>query len=160
MRAFSRIADFNDGTQMYDRPAVFGTATCLQVVVTIALTADPPFDQISATTLAELREDIVQDNFFVDTTTLRKLRLSGALDEYSGGTIMQTPFQYQRVNGGAIAPGSDITVMQKQILAATGFVPKEYVEQIPVNLWQVGVINAGPAAKVKIIDAYMTHAVQ
>jgi hypothetical protein len=50
--------------------------------------------------------------------------------------------------------------MQKQILAATGFVPKEYVEQIPVNLWQVGVINAGPAAKVKIIDAYMTNAVQ
>jgi hypothetical protein len=122
--------------------------------------SDPVFDQISATTLADLRDDIVYDNFFVDSTTLRKLRLSGALDEYAGGTIMQTPFQYQRVNGGAIAPGSDITVMQKQILAATGFVPKEYIEQIPVNLWQVGVINAGPAAKVKIIDAYMTNAVQ
>ncbi len=122
--------------------------------------ADPVFDQISATTLADLRDDIVYDNFFVDSTTLRKLRLSGALDEYMGGTIMQTPFQYQRVNGGAIAPGTDITVMQKQILAATGFVPKEYIEQIPVNLWQVGVINAGPAAKVKIIDAYMTNAVQ
>ena len=120
----------------------------------------PTFDQISATTLADLREDIVVDNFFVDSTTLRKMRLSGALDEYAGGTIMQTPFQYQRVNGGAIAPGSDITVVQKQILAATGFVPKEYVEQIPVNLWQVGVINAGPAAKVEIIDAYMTNAVQ
>jgi hypothetical protein len=122
--------------------------------------ADPVFDQISVTTLADLREDIVIDNFFVDSTLLRKMRLSGALDEYAGGTIMQTPFQYQRVNGGAIAPGSDITVMQKQILAATGFVPKEYVEQIPVNLWQVGVINSGPAAKVKIIDAYMTNAVQ
>jgi hypothetical protein len=122
--------------------------------------ADPSFDQISATTLADLKDDIVIDNFFVDSTTLRKMRLSGALDEYMGGTIMQTPFQYQRVNGGAIAPGSDLTVMQKQILAATGFVPKEYVEQIPVNLWQVGVINAGPAAKVKIIDAYMTNAVQ
>jgi hypothetical protein len=122
--------------------------------------SDPVFDQISATTLADLREDIVIDNFFVDSTLLRKMRLSGALDEYAGGTIMQTPFQYQRVSGGAIAPGSDITVMQKQILAATGFVPKEYVEQIPVNLWQVGVINSGPAAKVKIIDAYMTNAVQ
>jgi hypothetical protein len=122
--------------------------------------SDPVFDQISSTTLADLREDIVIDNFFVDSTLLRKMRLSGALDEYAGGTIMQTPFQYQRVNGGAIAPGSDITVMQKQILAATGFVPKEYVEQIPVNLWQVGVINSGPAAKVKIIDAYMTNAVQ
>jgi hypothetical protein len=131
-----------------------------QIFMAFTKFADPSFDQISATTLSDLRDDVVYDNFFVDSTTLRKMRLSGALDEYTGGTIMQTPFQYQRVNGGAIAPGSDITVMQKQILAATGFVPKEYIEQIPVNLWQVGVINAGPAAKVKIIDAYMTNAVQ
>ena len=61
--------------------------------------SDPVFDQISATTLADLKDDIVYDNFFVDSTTLRKHRLSGALDEYMGGTIMQTPFQYQRVNG-------------------------------------------------------------
>ena len=77
--------------------------------------SDPTFDQLSATTLADLRSDVVIDNFFVDSTTLRKLRLSGALDEYAGGTIMQTPFQYDRVNGGAVAPGADVTVMQKQI---------------------------------------------
>lgn len=122
--------------------------------------ADPTFDQISATTLADLRDDIVTDNFFVDSTTLRKLRLSGALDEYSGGTAMQNPFQYDRVNGGAIAPGSDVNVSQKQIIAATAFTPREYLEQIGVNLFQVGVVNAGPAGKVKIIDAYMTNAVQ
>jgi hypothetical protein len=130
------------------------------LLMVIAPAVDPAFDQISATTLADLRDDVVYDEFFVDSTTLRKLRLSGALDEYAGGTIMQTPFQYNRVNGGAVAPGADVEVQQVQILAATGFVPKEYVEQIPVNLWQVGVINAGPAAKVKIIDAYMTNAVQ
>jgi len=122
--------------------------------------ADPAFDQISATTLADLKADIVTDNFFVDSTTLRKLRLSGALDEYAGGTAMQNPFQYNRVNGGAIAPGSDVNVSQVQILAATAFQPKEYLEQIGVNLFQIGVINAGPAGKVKIIDAYMTNAVQ
>ena len=122
--------------------------------------ADPSFDQISATTLADLKDDIVYDNFFVDSTTLRKLRLSGALDDYAGGTAMQNPFQYNRVNGGAIAPGSDVNVSQVQILAATAFQPKEYLEQIGVNLFQVGVINAGPAGKVKIIDAYMTNAVQ
>lgn len=122
--------------------------------------ADPTFDQISATTLADLKDDVVVDNFFVDSTTLRKLRLSGALDEYAGGTAMQNPFQYDRLNGGPIAPGTDVNVSQKQILAATAFVPKEYLEQIAVNLFQVGVINAGPAGKVKIIDAYMTNAVQ
>ena len=122
--------------------------------------ADPAFDMISATTLADLKSDIVYDNFFVDTATQRKLRMSGALDEYLGGTVMQTPFQYDRVLGGALAPGSDITVVQKQILAATAFVPKEYVEQIPLNLWQTNVINAGPAGKVKLVDSYMTNAVQ
>jgi hypothetical protein len=123
--------------------------------------ADPTFDQISATTLADLREDVVYDNFFVDTALQRKLRVSGALDEFLGGSIMQTPFQYDRVNGGAIAPGSDIAVLQKQILAATAFVPKEYVEQIPLNLWQTNVIQgSGPAVKVKLVDAYMTNAVQ
>jgi hypothetical protein len=74
---------------------------------------------------------------------------------------MQTPFQYDRVNGGAIAPGSDVAVVQKQILAATAFVPKEYVEQVPLNLFQTNVIQgSGPAVKVKLVDAYMTNAVQ
>jgi len=123
--------------------------------------ADPTFDQISATTLADLRDDVLYDNFFVDTAWLRKLRVSGALEEFLGGTLMQTPFQYNRVNGGAIAPGSDITVTQVQIIAATAFVPKEYVEQVPLNLFRTNVIQGGgPAVKVKEVDAYMTNAVQ
>lgn len=120
---------------------------------------DPTFDQISAATLADLRADIVYDNFFVDGALQRLFRSSGALDDYLGGTIMQEPFMYDRVVGGAIAPGSDVNVIQKQILAATGFVPKEYVEQVPLNLWQTNVINAGPAGKVKLADLYMTNAV-
>ena len=123
--------------------------------------ADPTFDQISATTLADLRDDVLYDNFFVDTAWLRKLRVSGALEEFLGGTLMQTPFQYNRVNGGAIAPGSDVTVTQVQIIAATAFVPKEYVEQVPLNLFRTNVIQGGgPAVKVKEVDAYMTNAVQ
>lgn len=122
--------------------------------------ADPTFDQLSATTLTDLRDDVLYDNFFVDCAWQRKMRVSGALEEFFGGIGMQTPFQFDRVVGGAIAPGSDITVTQKQILAATIFQPKEYVEQVPLNLWRTNVINNGPAAKVKEVDAYMTNAVQ
>lgn len=121
---------------------------------------DPSYDQISATTVADLKDDIVYDCFFVDTALQRKLRLSGALDEFAGGTTMQTPFMYNRVNGGAVAPGADVIVSQVQILAATNFQPKEYVEQIPLNLFQTNVLNNGPAAKVKIVDSYMQNAVQ
>ncbi len=121
---------------------------------------DPTFDQISASTLADMREDIVYDEFFVEGAALRKLRSSGALEEYLGGTIMQEPFQFNRVAGGAHQPGADVNVTQNQILAATAFVPKEYVEIVPLNLWQTQVINAGPAGKVKLVDLYMTNAVQ
>lgn len=127
--------------------------------------SDPTFDQISASTIADLREDVVWDNFFVGgdgddgAPILRTLRASGALDTYLGGTIMQEPFMYDRVLGGATAPGSDQNIVQKQILAATAFVPKEYLEQVPLNLWQTNVINAGPMGKVKLVDLYMTNAV-
>lgn len=123
--------------------------------------ADPTFDQISASTLADLRDDVVYDEFFVDSAWMRKMRVSGALDEFLGGSIMQTPFQYDRVNGGAYAPGSDATVVQKQILAATAFVPKAYKEDVPINLFRSNVIQgSGPAVKVKEVDLYMTNAVQ
>lgn len=123
--------------------------------------ADPTFDQLSATTLADLKDDVLFDNFFVDSPWMRKMRAMGALEDFFGGTLMQEPFMYDRVNGGAIAPGSDVTVTQKQIIAATAFVPKEYVEQVPLNLFRTNVIQgSGPAVKVKEIDAYMQNAVQ
>ena len=122
--------------------------------------ADPLYDQISASTVADLREDVVYDNFFVDPGIQRKMRASGALDEFLGGTVMQEPFQFDRVQGGAHQPGADINIIQKQILGATAFAPKEYIETIPLNLWQTDVINSGPAGRVKIADLYMTNAVQ
>jgi hypothetical protein len=92
---------------------------------------------------------------------MRKMRVSGALDEFMGGTAMQIPFQYDRVIGGAIAPGTDVTVLQKQIIGAMVFQPKEYYCQIPLNLFRTNVLqHGGPAVKVKEIDAYFTNAIQ
>jgi hypothetical protein len=123
--------------------------------------ADPTFDQLSATTLADLKDNVLYDNFFVDTPWLRKLRASGALEDFLGGLFMQEPFQYNRVQGGAYAPGSDIVVVQVPIVAATTFVPKAYEESVPLNLFVTNVLQAGgPAVKVKEADFYMTNAVQ
>jgi len=123
--------------------------------------ADPLFDQLAATTLADLREDVLYDEFFVDSAWMRKMRVSGALDEFLGGSLRQSPFRYDRVVGGAIAPGSDVTIMQKQIIGAMGFQPKEYYCQIPLNLFRTNVLqHGGPAVKVKEVDAYFTNAVQ
>lgn len=123
------------------------------------MSADPLFDQISATTLADLRKDVVQDNFFVDGAWQRITRFYHAEDPFFGGTWMQEPFQYDRVNGGAYPPGSDVEVSQKQILAAMAFTPRAYKEDVPINMWQTEVVNAGPAAAVSTYDAYMSNAV-
>lgn len=122
--------------------------------------ADPLFDQISATTLADMRRDVVQDCFFVEGAWQRLTRYYHAEDPFFGGVWMQEPFMFNRVNGGAYNPGSDVEVEQVQILAATAFTPRAYKEDVPINLWQTEVINAGPAAAVSVYDTYMSNAVQ
>jgi hypothetical protein len=124
------------------------------------MAADPTFDQLSATTLASMERDAIQDNFFVDGAWQRLMRYYAINDPFTGGLFMQEPFVYDRVNGGAYQPGSDVQVVQKQIMAAMGFPPRAYSEDIPFNLWQTEVINKGPAAQVSIYDSYLENAVQ
>ena len=123
------------------------------------MSADPLFDQISATTLADMKNDVVQDNFFVEGSWQRITRYYHAEDPFFGGTWMQEPFMFGRVNGGAYTPGANVEVEQNQILAATAFIPKAYKEDVPINLWQTEVLNNGPAAAVSTYDTYMTNAV-
>lgn len=122
--------------------------------------ADPLFDQVSAGTLADLRRDSVQDNFFVDGAWQRLMRYYATEDPFTGGLFMQEPFMYDRVNGGAYAPGSDVQVVEKQVLGAMGFPPRAYKEDIALNLFQIGVVNNGPAAAVSIYDMYYENATQ
>src|SRR3954468_16465373 len=110
------------------------------------MAADPLFDQVSAGTLADLRRDAVQDNFFIDGAWQRLMRYYGTNDPYLGGLFMQEPFMYNRVNGGAYQPGADVQVSEVQVLGAMGFPPRAYKEDIALNLFQIGVVNNGPAA--------------
>jgi hypothetical protein len=121
--------------------------------------ADPLFDQLSATTLADMRRDAVQDNFFIEGAWQRLTRYYHAEDPFFGGTWMQEPFMYNRVNGGAYPPGSDVEVEQVQILAAMAFTPRAYKQDVPINMWVTEVMNNGPAAAVSTYDTYMTNAV-
>lgn len=120
---------------------------------------DPVFDQISSVTLADMRRDSVQDNFFVDGAWQQLCRYYGQNEIFPGGTWMQEPFMYDRVDGGGYFPGSDVVVNEKQILSAMQFPPRFYKENLPFNEAQTEVINAGPAAAVSIWDAYHTNAV-
>lgn len=88
------------------------------------------------------------------------MRYYATEDPFTGGIFMQEPFMYDRVNGGAYAPGADVQVVEKQVLGAMGFTPRAYKEDIALNLFQIGVVNSGPAAAVSIYDMYYENAVQ
>ena len=117
--------------------------------------ADPLFSEIPATTLNEIKDGIVYDNFFVDTPLQRYLRAEGALDPFLGGAAMQVPFQYQRAFGGPISPGQDVVVDRRQIIDANLFIPKLYSGWVPLEEFQLKVLNAGPEAKVDLYELYI-----
>ena len=106
-----------------------------------------------------MRRDVVQDNFFIEGAWQRITRFYHAEEPFFGGIWMQEPFVFGRVNGGAYTPGADVEVTQVPILGAMAFTPRAYKEDVPINLWQSEVINAGPAAAVSTYDLYMTNAV-
>jgi len=106
-----------------------------------------------------MRRDVVQDNFFVETAWQRIMRHYAIEDPFTGGIFMQEPFMYNRVNGGAYQPGADVQVSEVPILAAMAFPPRAYSEDLAWNLFQVGVVNSGPAAAVNLIDLYYSNAV-
>jgi hypothetical protein len=117
--------------------------------------ADPLFSEIPASTLNEIKDGIVFDNFFVDTPLQRYFRAEGAVDPFFGGAAMQVPFQFARLSGGAIAPGQDVVVNRKQILDANLFVPKLYTGYAALEEFQLKVLNAGPEAKVDLYELYV-----
>lgn len=117
--------------------------------------ADPLFSEIPASTLNEIKDGIVFDNFFVDTPLQRYFRAEGALDPFFGGAAMQVPFQFARLSGGAIAPGQDVVVTRRQILDAALFIPKLYTAFTALEEFQLKVLNAGPEAKVDLYELYI-----
>lgn len=117
--------------------------------------ADPLFSEVPASTLNEIKDGIVFDNFFVDTPLQRYFRAEGALDPFYGGAAMQVPFQFARLSGGAIAPGQDVAVTRRQILDAALFVPKLYTAFVALEEFQLKVLNAGPEAKVDLYELYI-----
>lgn len=117
--------------------------------------ADPLFSEIPASTLNEIKDGIVFDNFFVDTPLQRYFRAEGSLDLFYGGAAMQVPFQFARLSGGAIAPGQDVVVSRRQILDAALFIPKLYTAYVALEEFQLKVLNTGPEAKVDLYELYI-----
>src|SRR5215475_11746821 len=119
---------------------------------------DPLYSEIDASTLEDVRRNVVYNNLFVGTPFQAKLRRAGVFDPFLGGSAMMEPYIFGRPQGAALAPGSTVTVIRQQILTVMNFKPKAYVSWMPLDDWELddgsgtgGVINSGPAM---IIDMY------
>ena len=118
------------------------------------------YDQLSATTRAQIEQGVVQDNLFVEDGLQRLVRFYANEDIFQGGLSMQVPYLFDRATGGASTPGSTRQVNDKQLLAAMAFNPREYIEEVPLNEWELEVLNSGPDAAVSIYDTKMAAAVR
>lgn len=115
----------------------------------------PLFPEIPATTLNELLDGYIWQNSYISTPFQRYFRASGAYNPFGGGAAMQFPHLYAGAQGGAIYPGQDVTVNRVQMLTAGLFQPKLYTKFILVEEFGLSVLNSGPEAKVKILEAYL-----
>jgi hypothetical protein len=115
----------------------------------------PLFPEIPATTLNELLDGYIWQNSYVSTPLQRYFRASGAYNPFGGGAAMQFPHLYAGAQGGALYPGQDVTVNRVQMLTAGLFLPKLYTKFILVEEFGLSVLNSGPEAKVKILEAYL-----
>ncbi len=115
----------------------------------------PLFPEVPATTLNELLDGYIYQNSYISTPLQRYFRASGAYNPFGGGAAMQFPHLYAGAQGGALYPGQDVSVNQVQMLTAGLFQPKFYTKFILVNEFTTSVLNKGPEAKVKILEAYL-----
>ena len=120
--------------------------------------ADPLYNEIESTNLESVRRNVIFNNIFVDTPFQAKLRKAGVWDPFLGGNGMMEGIMYGRVQGGAVAPGSTVTVTRQQLNTGMKFQPKAYVAWTPIDDWELddgsgtgGVINSGPSM---IADQY------
>jgi hypothetical protein len=119
------------------------------------LAFDPLFPEIPATTVNEIIDGYIYQNSYIATPMQRYFRASGAYDPFGGGAAMQLPFLYAGAQGGAISPGSDVTLNRTQMLTANEFAPKLYEKHIPVEEFGLEVLNTGPNARVGLLEAYL-----
>lgn len=128
---------------------------------------DPLYNEIDASTLEAVRRNVIFNNFFLETAFQQKLRASGALDPYLGGSAAMEPFIYGRVQGAAVRPGQSVTITRNPINSAMNFQEKAYVSWFPYDDWQMddgsgqgGVINSGEARIVNLYQIIFENANQ
>lgn len=115
-----------------------------------------PFTQLNAAVQSVILPGVV-DLVFKNDPLLAYLRAK-RLDTFAGGLTWRENFTYDSVPGGAYIPGERLEMTTNPVMTAMEFAPKFYYVPVVLQLEQVEVYNAGPAAIVNLADLQLTTA--
>lgn len=115
-------------------------------------------DEINATTNKVIFSRYLKDLVFRNSPFLAHLRAK-CLEPWTGGTLTQHPFLYNRMIGGPYATGANFDLTKRQTLSSFYFDIRKYYINITTFLEDVELYNTGPAAAVQRVQADMKTAV-
>lgn len=112
-----------------------------------------PYTQLNAAMQSVILPGVV-DLVFKNDPLLAYLRAK-RLDTFAGGTSWRENILYDSVGGGSYLPGQRLEMTTNNFMTAMEFSPKFYYVPVILQLEQVEVFNAGPAAIVNLADLQM-----
>ena len=122
--------------------------------------ADPLLDEINSTTLPEVNDAAIEDEFFLASVFQAHMR-SKALVPFKGGAFVRNLQLYAPLNGGAYAKGiGGFNLTKPQTISSTVFDPRYYVVMIIEYLEDISVLNTGDLAVFSLLETDMANAYQ
>ena len=130
----------------------------LAVHGTIRGGADPLLDPINETTLPEVNQDAIEDEFFLSSVFQAHLR-SKCLIPFEGGAFMRNLQLYAPLIGGAYAKGiGGFNLTKPLTISSNVFDPRYYVVMIIEYLEDISVLNTGDLAVFSLLETDMANA--
>jgi hypothetical protein len=122
--------------------------------------ADPILDEVSLTTLPEVYDACIEDNFFLAGVLQAHLRAK-CLVPFKGGAFTRNVFLYNPQYGGAYAKGiGGFNLNKPQTLGGTVFDPRYYVVMIVEYLEDIDVLNTGDLSVFSLLETDMANGMQ
>lgn len=119
--------------------------------------ADPILDAVNAVTNKVIWPRQITDNFFRAIPFFTYLRDKAIMD-FDGGVLMQYPFLFNSLIGGAYAPGGSFNIDRVDTIAATQFRERYYEVNVTEFKEEIQVRNKGQAAVFSLLDADLKNA--
>lgn len=122
--------------------------------------ANPLLDEINLTTLPEINDAAIEDNFFLGSVLQAHLRAK-CLVPFTGGAFTRNLFLYNPLNGGAYPKGQgNFNLNKPQTLGGTTFLPCYYYVSIVEYLEDLEVLNTGDLAVFSLLETDVANAYQ